>query len=237
MSELLAGGSFETYTPEQLITSSDDIETNTARVAAGQNLAARTVVGRVTEVPASLATGVVANNNAILWSAVQRGTAGNAASIALVNPGTNSAALGVVVAGSDVTVNLATNGSAAITSTAAQVIAAVAASAAAAALLTGANQGASSGAAAVTAVSKTSLASGATNGQIKALAPSATDGTAKPVGILIHPVNASGGETDGQIYVDGSFNPDLLVWPASVQTDSQKKALFDGTPIQLRRPT
>jgi hypothetical protein len=235
--DLLAAGSYETHTPLQLITGSAEIVTNTARVASGQNLAERTVVGRVAEVQATLNTGVIANNNAIRWAAVNRGTAGNTVTVALVDPAANNAALGVVVVGQAVTVNLATGAAGAITSTAAQVIAAVAASAPAAALVVGTNQTGSSGAAAVVAAAAAPLASGANNGQVKALNITATDGTATPVGFLVHGVDASGGETDGQLYVAGVFNPDALVWPSTVQTDSQKHALFVGSGIELRRPT
>jgi len=115
-------------------------------------------------VRATLATGVEGNNNAITWTAVAAGTVGNAITIALVNPGTASAALGVVVSATDIVVNLATSGASAITSTAAQVQAAIAASAAAAALVTTANTGASTGAAAVVAVAETALASGSNAG-------------------------------------------------------------------------
>jgi hypothetical protein len=61
--------------------------------------------------------------------------AANNITVAYVNPGTNNAALGVVVAGSAITVNLATNGSAVATSTAAQVLAALLASTPAMALV------------------------------------------------------------------------------------------------------
>jgi hypothetical protein len=235
---LLAGSFIETvpgYVP--LLTGSKSPDTNFGVLALGQNLAANTVLGRVAEVQSYLRTGVVGNNNAIEWRPVARGTSGNLPSIALVDPAGNNQALAVSVTGKDVSVSLATGVAGAITSTAAQVIAAVAANAAAAALVTGTNYSTSNGTAAVVAVAKTSLANGADGGELKALAPSATDGTQIPAGILVHAVNASTVAAYCQLYVGGTFNPDLLVFPASVQTDSQKSALFDGTPIHLRRPT
>lgn len=65
----------------------------------------------------------------------EQGAAGNQISITTLNPGTNSAALSVSVVGKSITINLATDGSAVATSTAAQVLAAVNASPAASALV------------------------------------------------------------------------------------------------------
>ena len=63
------------------------------------------------------------------------GSAGNAITVALIDPGANSAALSVAVANSAITVNLATDGAGTITSTNTQVAAAIMASAAAKALV------------------------------------------------------------------------------------------------------
>lgn len=110
---------------------------------------------------ASLATGVVASNNAITWTAVTAGAAGNDITVHLKDPKANSQALSVAVSGAAITVNLATSVAGAITSTAAQVIAAITASAAASLLLGAANTGVSTGATAVTAsVKAQSLAGG-----------------------------------------------------------------------------
>lgn len=110
-------------------------------------------------VAATLATGVVANNNAITWTAKAAGTVGNDISLTLTDPPGNNAALAVDVVGRDIQVTLATDGASAITTTAAQLIAAIEASPAAD-LVTVANTGASTGAAAVVAVAKTELAGG-----------------------------------------------------------------------------
>jgi hypothetical protein len=80
-------------------------------------------------------------------------------SIALVNPGTNNAVLGVVVTGVNIVVNLATDGAAAITSTAALVKAAIEANADANALVTVTLPG--TGASVVSAQAATDLANGA----------------------------------------------------------------------------
>jgi uncharacterized protein len=79
------------------------------------------------------------------------GTLGNAIRIRIVNPGTASAALGVVVAGNDIMVNLATSAGSVPTSTAAQVIAAIVASVPANALVAVTNDAGSTGAGLVAA--------------------------------------------------------------------------------------
>lgn len=119
-------------------------------------------VSVVSGVQATLNTGVVGNNNALTWTALEPGTGGNSITVKLTDPGT-TASLSVAVAGTDINVNLA-YATGAITSTAAQVKAAIEASAEASALVTVAHTSTSTGAAAVVAVAKTSLASGAASG-------------------------------------------------------------------------
>ena len=110
---------------------------------------------------ATLATGVVGNNNAITWTAKQAyaGAAGNAVKVALLNNGV-SKALEVTVVNQEIRVQLATDGSSVITSTAAQVIAAVN-TALANIFVTAANTGASTGAGLAVAVAAAALAAGA----------------------------------------------------------------------------
>jgi phage tail sheath protein FI len=112
------------------------------------------------EVKATLQTGVVANNNALTVTSKLAGELGNSSSLRMVNPGTNSAALSVSVSGRDVTVNLATNASGVITTTAAQVKTAIESNASANALLLVANTGASTGAGVVTALRRAALTGG-----------------------------------------------------------------------------
>lgn len=110
-------------------------------------------------VAASLATGVVGNNNALTFTAKEAGAVGNDISIQLIDPAGNNGALSVDVVGRDILVTCATDGASAIASTAAQIKAAIEASPAAD-LVTVANTGASTGAALVVAVAKTDLAGG-----------------------------------------------------------------------------
>lgn len=71
----------------------------------------------------------------IVYTARQGGTDGNSITVTVVDPAGNNAALSIGVAGTDITVNLATDGASAPTSTGAQVLAALQASAAAMALV------------------------------------------------------------------------------------------------------
>ncbi len=94
---------------------------------------------------ASLLTGLVANNNAMTYTAVTPGKAGNNITVQHKDPKANGAALSVTVSGTAITVNLATSAIGVITSTAALVIAAIAASTTAALLVTATATGASTG--------------------------------------------------------------------------------------------
>ena len=115
-------------------------------------------------VAATLATGVVGNNNALTWTAQDAGEAGNGISVCLRDPAGNNQSLSVTVSGNDIVVNLATGAGGAITSTAADVDAAIAASAAANSLVAVANTGASTGAGVVVAVAATNLSGGLDEG-------------------------------------------------------------------------
>jgi hypothetical protein len=111
-------------------------------------------------VAATLSTTLTGNHNDLVFTSRLSGRLGNDVTVRYVSPGTNNAALAVVVSGRDITVNLATNGSAVITSTAALVKAAVEASAAAAALVTVAHKAGNDGTGVVTALSLTALSGG-----------------------------------------------------------------------------
>lgn len=103
-----------------------------------------------------LKTALTGSNNDLVFVAKAPGTTPTVR-IAFVDPSANNAALSVAVASQDITVNLATNGSGTITSTAAQVKAAIEASAAAAALVTVALAPSNDGTGVVTALAQTAL--------------------------------------------------------------------------------
>lgn len=105
-----------------------------------------------------------ADNAAILLTAKATGILGNAVSLRLVAPAGANAALGVVVTGNDIVVNLATGAQAGVvTSTAANVIAAINGNAAAAALVTAANAASSTGAGVVAGMAAASKLDGGAN--------------------------------------------------------------------------
>lgn len=112
---------------------------------------------------AVMLTGAVAGNNAVTFTAITPGKAGNDISVHLKDPKANSQALSVAVSGTAITVSLATDVAGAITSTAAQVIAAITASAAASLLITAANTGASTGVGVIGASVKAQPLSGGLN--------------------------------------------------------------------------
>jgi len=108
---------------------------------------------------ATLETALTGSNNDITYTAVTPGDAGNAISVVYTDPAAANQALSVTARNNLITVNLATNGASAITSTATLVLAAVQAHARAAQLVSAALSGAS-GAGVVTAMAETNLAGG-----------------------------------------------------------------------------
>lgn len=127
-----------------------------------------------TGVKSSLSVNPAGDDNALTYTAVTAGPGGDAISIEYVDPAANDASLSVGVVGDAITVNLATGGGGAITSTAADVLAAIEASGPAAALVTVAIDAADTGAGddgsgVVTAMALANLASGA-NGAITSTA-------------------------------------------------------------------
>lgn len=115
---------------------------------------------------ASAAVNPTGDDNALTFTAREYGTGGNAITVTYVDPGANSAALSVSVAGKSIIVSLATGEAGAITSTAAEVAAAIAAANAAnelvtAAVLTTDSGTADDGSGVVTAMASTALTGGA----------------------------------------------------------------------------
>jgi hypothetical protein len=111
-------------------------------------------------VAASVSTGVIADDNAITFTAVSGGKGGNDIAIALIDPSANDQELSTSVEGLLVKVSLKTGGAGAIESTAAEVIAAINADDAAILLLTADDNSTSDGSGVVEAVAATNLAGG-----------------------------------------------------------------------------
>lgn len=60
------------------------------------------------------------------------------------------------------------------------------------------------------------------------------------IGILAYATDTTGADAFGEVYRMGCFNPNLLVWPASYNTDEKKRNAFEGAPsptaIVIRKP-
>lgn len=87
-------------------------------------------------IPATLVTSLAGDDNDLGFEAVPLGDEGNGISIEYVDPESNDATLSIVVTGTDIVVNLATDSGGAITSTAEEIAAAILADEDAAALVT-----------------------------------------------------------------------------------------------------
>lgn len=109
---------------------------------------------------ATLVTGTVGAKNAILYTAVDAGAAGNGISITYTNPGAGNATVDITVAGNDIDVALSTDGGGIATATADDVKTALAASAAASALVTAADYSTSDGSGLVDAATAENLSGG-----------------------------------------------------------------------------
>lgn len=147
---LIKKGNIVPVTAGAGITAGDEVQSD----AAGKAIP----LAGVAAVAATLELGT--GNSKIKYTAKDAGAAGNGISVRHVDPAAASQALSVTVAGNDITVNLATDGSSVITSTVTLVIAAIAASAAANALVTASNGTGSNGTGLVAAAAATNLAGG-----------------------------------------------------------------------------
>jgi len=147
---------------------------------------------------ATLATGVVGNNNAITYTAKSGGTAAHGIKIQHKDPASNSQALNVTIENDTIVVSLATSEAGAITSTAADVIAAVNAALGVKDLVTAANTGASDGSGVMTAMAATALAG-------------ATDANVTPSIILAEEMPNQAADVNVRAYLGGPFYTSLLV--------------------------
>jgi len=116
-----------------------------------------------TSVAATLSTAMAGADNDITLDAVEPGAWGNSITITLTDPATDTADASVVVTGRAINVTLGYS-TAAIDSTATEVVAAINASGAASALVTASVKSGDDGSGVVTALSATNLASGSDSG-------------------------------------------------------------------------
>jgi len=73
------------------------------------------------------------------------------------------------------------------------------------------------------------------SGKFVAWDPAASDGSEVAVRLTAIAVNASAGDKNVPMIKSGTFNPELVNWPAGA-TDAQKAGAFVGTPISLQLP-
>lgn len=72
-------------------------------------------------------------------------------------------------------------------------------------------------------------------GELTLSVETATDGSEKPVGALVHDTDASGGVTGCQVVRGGWLNEHVINFDASWTVDTLKAA-FDGTPLSIVKP-
>ncbi|MCU7839766.1 MAG: head decoration protein [Candidatus Thiodiazotropha sp. (ex Troendleina suluensis)] len=72
------------------------------------------------------------------------------------------------------------------------------------------------------------------SGELVQCNPGAADGSEVPVGILVHPIDASAAAKNCQFYVGGEFHMNEMTWHAGFASDVAKRAAFDGTAIVIR---
>lgn len=109
---------------------------------------------------ASLTTSLTGTNNDLVYTADTAGTAGNSITIEYLDPATINASLSVDVTGTAIVINLATDGTGAITTTGDDIKTAIINEAPAAALVDVADAGGNDGSGVVTALAATNLAGG-----------------------------------------------------------------------------
>lgn len=118
------------------------------------------VTNAVLEVKSTLTTALVGANNNIVYTSKLTGTAGDNITIAYIDPSDVGQALEIVVTGTDIVANLATDAGGLITSTADDIKTAIAAKAEAHALVGTADKAGDDGSGVVTAMVATNLANG-----------------------------------------------------------------------------
>lgn len=68
--------------------------------------------------------------------------------------------------------------------------------------------------------------------------PDTTDGitvntTPRVAGVMVHAVDASGGDKPGNLYESGCFFASVLTWPAGASTDILKRKLLENSLIKV----
>lgn len=215
------------------------------QVLADSAAARKTVIEPGATSTATLTTGVVANDTALVWTAVETGSPGNGVAVALLDPAANGSALAITVSGKSLFVSLATDGGGDITTTGAQLIAAVAGNANAAALVSVANATGSDGSGVLEASALRNLAGGVLVGWVDALAQvrAASNPLIRPTAeFFMHPDDADSynlelgkhvtgsavlATSDGAGFMRQTINPDPYL-PQGVVVYTPPKNLYMG---------
>lgn len=88
--------------------------------------------------------------------------------------------------------------------------------------------------AASTTIKKFQVIARKTDGTLVVFDPDGTDGANKAIGISAQPITTAASPVQSlPYYVSGFFNHEALVWPATLTTLAQRKAVFVGTEIQI----
>lgn len=168
--EISTAGAIATRIGEATQTTMQSYSTAAAAIAALPTVAtaSKRIIGRVVILAknkyATLSTNLTGNNNDLVFTSVATGTAGNAVTVAYIDPSANDAELEIVVDGTDIVVNLATDNAGVITTTGDDIKAAILESEEASALVTVADKAANDGSGVVTALTETALSGGTATG-------------------------------------------------------------------------
>lgn len=92
-------------------------------------------------------------------------------------------------------------------------------------------------AAAQTLSALTVMAISAASGEVVQHNPASADvGIKKALFILPHDIDTTAGAVIGPVIDGGDYNPDVLIFDASITTDVAKSAAFAGTDISMIKP-
>lgn len=84
--------------------------------------------------------------------------------------------------------------------------------------------------------SRTPIGQVTATGEFKVVDLAANDGSQVATRITAYEVDTTVAAQECQAYKVGTFNPELVSWPASFDTAAKKAVAFTGTPISLQTP-
>lgn len=228
----LAGfnGSRGAYVPGNLLAGEADLITNRAEAKAGMHMARHTVIAQdadgnlVPYDPATRATGTLTF-----------GSAGNATDTIVINGHTitqvASGATGAQINIGATATETATNLKNYLNQASVQALTGVYATSAAGVVTLVALVGGTAGNSITTTETGSSVT--ASGGTLSGGAATLTTTYGKAIGITVEPVGDADAAVDCPYYSGGVFNHEALVWPAAVSTLAARRAVFNGTNIEV----